>query len=61
LKTKLKGTYLGVVFFLQAFESHSKKALNITTIAANALLSFMTERHLQQLNTSNNYWGYNSR
>ncbi|ETI62308.1 glycogen debranching protein GlgX [Marinomonas profundimaris] len=51
----LKGTYLGVIS--PAGIAHLQH-LNITTIQLMPCFSFMTERHLQQLQL-NNYWGYN--
>lgn len=51
----IRGTYLGVIS--QVGIDHLK-SLNITTIQLMPCFSFMTERHLQQLNLKN-YWGYN--
>ncbi|NLQ16891.1 glycogen debranching protein GlgX [Marinomonas sp. M1K-6] len=51
----LKGTYLGVI---SAVGIEHLKRLNITTIQLMPCFSFMTERHLQQLELTN-YWGYN--
>ena len=51
----LQGTYLGVI---SAPGIEHLKSLNITTIQLMPCFSFMTERHLQQLDLSN-YWGYN--
>ncbi|MBD5770127.1 glycogen debranching protein GlgX [Marinomonas colpomeniae] len=55
IDNELKGTYLGVI--TPAGINHLK-SLNITTIQLMPCFSFMTERHLQQLNLDN-YWGYN--
>lgn len=55
IENKLKGTYLGVI---SAAGIDHLKHLNVTTIQLMPCFSFMTERHLHQLEL-NNYWGYN--
>jgi len=55
IENALKGTYLGVI---SPPGIEHLNSLNITTIQLMPCFSFMTERHLQQLEL-NNYWGYN--
>lgn len=55
IESELQGTYLGVI---SSAGIEHLKSLNITTIQLMPCFSFMTERHLQQLEL-NNYWGYN--